>query len=783
MKKANPTNPEELRRKAKEVIQQKKKNDDSDQSPSVFLNFEQELSIHQLELEMQNEELRKLSDQLSASNEKYLHLYEKAPVGYLTLSNYYNIKEINCIGALLFGEVKERLINRNLMIFIHEGNRKKLKTSLELVKKSKSLESCELKLNRSDGLLKYIQVESKITEDEREYMLALIDITSKKMTEFELNMKNQAIASSVTAIVLTNLEGNLTYANPAFLKLWGFSSDKNLKGRSIYQLWNKIDSIEDIFDTSISEGSWHQEIIAKTRAAMKKNMYLTSNVVFDEENVPTSLMFSILDMSELRKIESDLKISEENYAYLSEFTANVIAILNVTKDRFTYLSPSITRLRGVSVEEALDETLEDILEPESYLRIKNELDKKIIEFIQFPDQPLNFTLEAKTICKDKSVIWIEASGKLRYNKDDEIEAMFIVHNIDERKNTEKELQYISYHDRLTGLYNRRFYEEQLLQIDTAKNYPIAMIMVDVNGLKLVNDAFGHLAGDNILIRVSDILKANCGDNGFAARIGGDEFILLMTKTDETKVKEIISNIYAKIDADKNSLCVLSASAGYALKTTSLDNIFNVFKRAEDDLYTHKMSESLSMRSKTISLIMSSLREKSKREKLHSDRVGEICAAIAAAMNLSTDEINQSKLSGLMHDIGKIGINDNILNKVGKLNQDEWVEMKRHSEIGFRILSSVNEFATIAVSVLEHHERWDGTGYPKKLKGKEISPMARIIAVADSFEAMTAERTYHETIKRDELIGEFEKNSGTLYDPEIVRLFLDKVLPKIRGFEN
>ena len=778
MKKVNPTNPEELRRNAEEVIQQKKKNDDIDQSTSAYLSLEQELSVHQLELEMQNEELRKLSNQLSISNEKYLHLYENAPVGYLTLSNDYNIKEINCIGALLFGEVKDRLIHRNLMIFINEGNRKKFKNSLESVKKNRSLESCELKLNRSDGLLKYVQIEIKIEEDDREYMLAMIDITSKKMIEIELNIKNQAIDSSVTAIVLTTLEGNLTYANPAFLKLWGFSSDKNLKGRSIYQLWNKIDSIEDIFDTSISEGSWHQEIIAKTRAAMKKNMYLTSNVVFDEENVPTSLMFSVLDMSELRKIESELKVSEENYAYLSEFTSNVIAILNITKNRFTYLSPSIMRLRGVSVEEALVESLEDILEHESYLRVKKELDNKMVEFIQSPDRTLNFTLEAQTVCKDKSVVWVEASGKLRYNKDGEIEAMFIVHNIDERKNTEKELQYISYHDRLTGLYNRRFYEEQLLQIDTTKNYPIAMIMVDVNGLKLVNDAFGHLVGDNILTRVSDILKENCGANGFAARIGGDEFILLLTKTDELKVKEIIKNIYAKIAADNNGFCVLSASAGYALKTTSLDNIFNVFKRAEDDLYTHKMSESLSMRSKTISLIMSSLREKSKREKLHSDRVGEICAAIAAAMNLSTDEVNQSKLSGLMHDIGKIGINDNILNKVGKLNQDELVEMKRHSEIGFRILSSVNEFATIAVSVLEHHERWDGTGYPKKLKGKEISLMARIIAVADSYEAMTAERTYHETVKKNELICEFERNSGTMYDPEIVRVFLDNVVPKI-----
>jgi putative nucleotidyltransferase with HDIG domain len=201
----------------------------------------------------------------------------------------------------------------------------------------------------------------------------------------------------------------------------------------------------------------------------------------------------------------------------------------------------------------------------------------------------------------------------------------------------------------------------------------------------------------------------------------------------------------------------------------------VFKEAEDDMYRHKLSESSSMRSKTIDLIMNSLFEKNSRESFHSKRVSELCVGIASSMGKDHDFINKIRIAGLMHDIGKIGIADSILNKVETLNNDEWHEIKRHSEIGYRILSAVNEFSELADCILEHHERWDGKGYPKGIAGDKISAEARIIAIADTYDAMTSDRPYRKAFSDREAVKEILLNAGTQFDPAIVKVFTDKVL--------
>jgi putative nucleotidyltransferase with HDIG domain len=175
------------------------------------------------------------------------------------------------------------------------------------------------------------------------------------------------------------------------------------------------------------------------------------------------------------------------------------------------------------------------------------------------------------------------------------------------------------------------------------------------------------------------------------------------------------------------------------------------------------------------LILNTLYEKNEREMLHSKRVGEICEALAIKMNFDKEEINKIRLAGLMHDIGKIAIDEGILNKDGKLNQTEFNEIKRHSEIGYRILNSVYEFSDIASFVLEHHERWDGQGYPKGLKGSEISIQGRIICVADAFDAMTRERTYKEKLSVKEAIDEIRRCSGIQFDRNIVENFIEVAL--------
>jgi putative nucleotidyltransferase with HDIG domain len=220
---------------------------------------------------------------------------------------------------------------------------------------------------------------------------------------------------------------------------------------------------------------------------------------------------------------------------------------------------------------------------------------------------------------------------------------------------------------------------------------------------------------------------------------------------------------------------ISISFGYETKNRKEENIQDVLKKAEDHMYRHKLSESSIMRSKTIDVIMHTLYEKNHREQLHSIRVSEICEAIASLMNMGKEDVTQIRVAGLMHDIGKIEIDEEILNKPQSLNTGEWEEIKRHPEIGYRILSSVNEFSGIAEIVLAHQERWDGKGYPRGLKGNEISIPSRIIAIADAYDAMTTNRPYDQALSKEEAVKEMKKCSGTQFDPEITKLFIEKIL--------
>jgi HD-GYP domain-containing protein (c-di-GMP phosphodiesterase class II) len=204
----------------------------------------------------------------------------------------------------------------------------------------------------------------------------------------------------------------------------------------------------------------------------------------------------------------------------------------------------------------------------------------------------------------------------------------------------------------------------------------------------------------------------------------------------------------------------------------------VLKSAEDYMYRHKVIESNSMRGNIINVILNTLYEKNPREERHSKRVSELCQRIGVAMGLSETEINKLKVSGLLHDIGKIAIEEQVLNKPGRLTDQEWNEIKRHPDIGYRILSSSLEMMEIVQYILFHHERFDGTGYPRGLKREEIPLLSRIIAVADAYDAMTNARTYKKALDKDAAIKELIQNKGTQFDPHIVDVFIEKVLNNV-----
>lgn len=350
-------------------------------------------------------------------------------------------------------------------------------------------------------------------------------------------------------------------------------------------------------------------------------------------------------------------------------------------------------------------------------------------------------------------------------------------DINDRKQLEHKLEFLSYHDQLTGLYNRRFFEKELAQLDTENNLPLTLVMADVNGLKLVNDSFGHFAGDELLKKVAEIMKSGCPNNCTIARLAGDEFVIILPKTDTLSTERIIKNIKDLALKENVSSVEISISFGFETKKSIEENISDILKKAEDHMYKKKLFESPSMRGKTINTIITTLHEKNKREEQHSYRVSNLCESMGRAIGLSEDEVRELKTVGLLHDIGKIAIEENILNKPGKLTPEEWDEIKRHPEIGYRILSTANEMSEMAEYVLAHHEKWNGFGYPKQLKEEEIPLQSRIIAIADSYDAMISERSYRDALPEEVAIQELKTNAGIQFDARLVKIFIEKVLKK------
>ena len=352
--------------------------------------------------------------------------------------------------------------------------------------------------------------------------------------------------------------------------------------------------------------------------------------------------------------------------------------------------------------------------------------------------------------------------------------LLLARDITERKRRLEKIEYLSYHDQLTGLYNRRRYKQQILKMDRPENLPLSIIMADLNGLKLTNDAFGHQMGDVLLTRTAEVLLRIC-DEESVYHMGGDEFVLVLPRTCAEAAEAACQRIQREVAGESTGMLVFSVSIGYAVKQTMQQFFSDVFRQAEDDMYRHKLTEGVDMRRRAVQQILQTLYQRSPREMQHSQTVGELCEKIASAMGLDPETAEQARQAGVMHDIGKIGIDQAILEKTTKLNEGELREMRRHSEVGYRLLNSVHGLAHIAPFVLEHHERWDGTGYPKGIAGEKASLIARIIAVADGYDAMVSPRTYKQPMASGEALKEVCRCAGNQYDPAVARAFVEGVM--------
>jgi len=506
--------------------------------------------------------------------------------------------------------------------------------------------------------------------------------------------------------------------------------------------------------------------------AVKKQHYYT----LEEKALLHQYGNSVLSTITRIRSERALRESEKTNRFIVENISDMIWLMDLDFNT-TYCSGPVKRILGYSTEEYMQLSPEERYSEKTFQQMQDVLDKELEIDKKKADMNRSREINIKHYTANGETKWL--AFNLSFVRDDSNKPIGIIgvsRDVTEQRQQKEDIEYLSFRDHLTGIYNRRYFETELQRLDTERNFPLTIIMGDLNGLKLINDSFGHEVGDELLIKTAEIIKNNCRTDEIVARTGGDEFAIILPETDENEAKKLIDRIQGSLENETIRGMDVSVSFGYATKNKMNEKITGILKKAEDHMYANKLLKGPRVSGQTIDKIISVINHKNPKEEQHSRRVSEVCADMGKAMGLKNSEIEELKLLGRVHDIGKIAIPDKILNKPGKLTEKEYDEMRRHAEIGYRILSITKDFKGIAESVLAHHERWDGKGSPKGLKKKEIPFKSRVCAIADAYVAMTSNRSYRQAMSKKEVLKELKSHKGTQFDPELLKIFTERVLP-------
>ncbi len=470
------------------------------------------------------------------------------------------------------------------------------------------------------------------------------------------------------------------------------------------------------------------------------------------------------DVTEQKRSERELQATEEKYRTVFENTGTATVIIE-EDTTLSLVNAKFESISGYSREEVegkmswTDFVVQDDLEKMmEYHRLRGIDDNLVPSKYEFRFQDRHG--QTKDILL--SIASIPGMNK----------SVASLLDITHRIRVEEKLRHQSFHDALSGLYNRNFFEEEMRRLQDGRYAPVGIIICDLDGLKFVNDTMGHESGDQVIMSTARLLRANFRSSDIIARIGGDEFAILLTGTDQDIMQNLVQRLRRSID-DLNSRekeVHLSLSIGFALSHEKPTNMQALFKEADNRMYREKMHRDRSTRSVTVQALMKTLEARDFITEGHSDRLQQLVVDMAQELDLPEETINDLRLLAQFHDLGKVGISDDILFKPGSLTAEERKEMQRHCEIGQRIAQSVPDLEIIADWILKHHEWWNGQGYPLGLQGEDIPLPCRILAIADAYDAMTEERPYRNALPHREAVEELRRCAGQQFDPHLVKIF-------------
>ena len=618
------------------------------------------------------------------------------------------------------------------------------------------------------------------TNDEVGVLSRFIDDSIELIRQREEHLRQsenryRLLADNATDTISTcNLSGVLTYLSPSVERLTGYRPEQ-LLGKSIFGIVHPLDrkDFQKLYGAPHAIGDHFTSVYRIHRKDGSVAWLETTNQVVSNSNGEMEMQSATREISDSVEAQQQLLGEKERLRITLESIGDGV-IATDSQGIVTLMNDVAATYTGWPVAQAVGQPLSQVFD--IYNEATGEPAMNPVEKVLQTGAVVELANHTVLRAQDGTLRYIaDSAAPILDGSRDILGVVMVVRDVSEQKHKEKVQIYQSYHDVLTGLYNRSFFEEEMKRLDSGRQMPISIIMGDVNGLKLTNDVFGHDEGDTLLRRIAALLSSCCRADDIVARTGGDEFCILLPSTEAEGAEEICQRIYnacSEQDVGNGAAALrLSISLGYATKESAERRLPSVLKAAEDSMYKRKLLESRGQHSSIVSSIRSTLSEKSHETEDHSYRLMNYARMVGMKAMLNSDQLSDLELLALMHDIGKITVDDAILNKSGPLTKAEWEVLKKHPEMGYRIASSSPELLAIANCILAHHERWDGKGYPQGLSGADIPLLSRILSIVDSYDAMTQDRVYRKGLTREQAMEELRRNTGTQFDPELVDIFI------------
>lgn len=673
---------------------------------------------------------------------------------------------------------------------VKESDREKLDIALSNLINKKGEYDVVFTVTREDDKEERVIHSIAVLEerDNKPYSVSgvLNDITEQKNLERELkeSIRNRNILlSNLPGMAYRCLNDNdwtMEFVSDGCVELTGYKPDQLINNSTI----SFNDLIQPEYRERVREGCEiamkektisREEYQIKTITGELKWVWEQGQALYDNKGNVIAIEGFVTDITEQKKLESELKESiRRRNVLLSNLPGLAYRCLNDNDWTMEFVSEGCYELTGYEPHQLINNSkisYNDIIQPEFRKLIRESWE------VAVKNKSISRE-EYKIKTSNGKIKWVWEQGQAVYDNNGNVIALegFIT-DITNRKKREEEIKYLSYHDSLTGVYNRGFFDTELKRLNTKRQLPLSIIMGDINGLKMTNDIFGHASGDILLKTVSDIITSCCRTEDIIARVGGDEFSVILPKTDYKMAKKIsdrITKTCTEYEKDKTNKIAPSISFGFATKNNEEQPIEKILRDAEELMYKKKLLEGQSLHGAVINSIRNTMAEKSNETKEHAQRLVNLSTKVGIKMNLDEKQLKDLELFATLHDIGKISVDSSILNKEEKLTEEDWFEIRRHPETGYRIAKSSTELYSIADYILSHHEHFDGKGYPKGLMGEEIPLISRILSVVDAYDAMTNDRPYRKALSEEKAIKELIDCKNKQFDGSIVEVFIDSL---------